>query len=76
MMGVNHVRARQSRYQGGSDRSRRMAAQPGQGAQGADAQAAWLAVEAGGRSERHQLALHLPSQGARQLERVALSTSE
>jgi hypothetical protein len=53
-----------------------MTAERGERAEGADAKSSGLADQCRARPERDQLALDLPSQRARQLQRVALPAAE
>jgi hypothetical protein len=75
-MGVDHVRAPQRTEQTRRHRVRRMAAQKGNRAQSAHAQAARLLLDASLAPECNQLAVDVTCQGTGQLERIALTAAE
>jgi len=75
-MGVDDVRAAQGTYQPWRERVCGMAAQPADGAQRADPQAASLVDQSAPPTKRQQLAVDLIGQRARQLEWIALTAAE
>jgi len=76
MMGVNDVGARHRGEQTRRNWMGRVTAQPGQRAQRAAHQPTWFTLEVRRPTEAEQLALDVPGQRARQLERVAFAAAE
>ena len=76
MMGVHDVGVRQDPRQARRDGVRRMPAQPADYGQRAMAQPTGLAVHARATTEGDELAVDMAGQSPRQLERIALATSE